>query len=317
MISTQTFITAVVLLLSFTWGVLQVKEPGSGVDKATQAQWTRIQAMNTCLLHGADLLEMRYAEYRALVAAQEPKQFTQWFRGFGMGSGQLIPRDNTPLSPCRRQYDLQEAPGVLLSSANDYVNAYDAARPEAEALELWLKDGYRPERLADITESFDRRIEQARALSIPFRQALEQPHLDVRQQQLKAIESRLGHDQHWYTLRFMVIARQTIDALDAMGDGGPLTATQLTAMRQSSATAWSEAEDSLRPLPRLRSANDKQPVWKIISQVGKDWLEGVELLDRHWSEGADAERLNQDLAEVRAAYDKLLAGYNAAAGPQY
>lgn len=317
MISTQTFITAVVLLLGFTWGVLQVKEPAPGVDKATQAHWTEIQAMNTCLLQGADLLETRYAEYRALAAPQEPKQSTRWFRGFGMGSGQFIPPKNEPWPPCRKQYNLQEAPDVLLSSANAYVSAYDAARPEAEVVERWLKHGYRPEDFVQITESFDRHIEQARALSIPFRQDLEQPHLGVRQQQLEAIAARLGHDQHWHTLRFMLLARQTINALDRIGDGGRLSAPQLTAMRQSLAASWKEAEDFLRPLPRLRSVDDKPPVWRIISPAGKDWLDRVERLDQHWSGGADAARLNQDLAEVRAAYDKLLAGYNATAGPQY
>jgi hypothetical protein len=62
MISTRAFITAVVILLTMAWLVQRVSSSET-VDKETLSYWGEVQAINTCLVEGADLLEQRYAGY--------------------------------------------------------------------------------------------------------------------------------------------------------------------------------------------------------------------------------------------------------------
>jgi hypothetical protein len=235
-----------------------------------------------------------------------------------MGSGDILPAQGVQPSPCKPWLHSKEP--ELNAQAKNYVKAYDRLRPDAVAIERWLGDRFNelptPE-LDRLGQAFSLNLQQVRAQAVPLRQALEQPQLQVREQQLAAIENRLGHDQHWHTLNFMILARQTINALDAMTEGAPLNPAQLLAMQHTLAARWVGAEAFIEPLPRLRSANGGQPVWAHISFAAKQWLAALERLQQHWASGADASELNQDLAAARAGYDELQSRYNTAVKAQY
>ncbi|MGN8273682.1 DUF3829 domain-containing protein [Pseudomonas sp. SMN5] len=317
MISTRAFFTAVVVLLTMSWMVLRLSAPD--LDRETLSRWSEVQDINTCLIDGAELLEERYVSYRTLVSQPREKwPFGWFFPGFGMGTGSLTrPQDAQP-SPCKPWLSHRD-PG-LSALARNYVQAYNRLRPDALAVEQWLAErpADRDDRgLETLDRTFTTHLQDVRAQAVPLRQALEQPQLQVRQEQLAAIEKRLGRDQHWYTLRFMIDARQTINALDAMTAGTPLTQKQLLAMQQTLAATWTDADSAVQALPRLRSANGGPPVWSKISLAAKEWIATLERLQRHWAARADAAQLNQDLAAAQAGYDELRRRYNAAVQGQY
>lgn len=319
MISNRAFAIAVIALLGLTWLVLQL-DARKSIDRETQARWLEVQQINNCLLNGAELLELRYAEYRALVAPSAQNNPYRYFSsGFGMGSGDIIPAKDARPSPCHRWFG-GGAPTSLQNLARNYVAAYDKLRPDAEAVERWLAQrpiDQDPLELAQLEQALNARLEEARAQAIPLRQALEQPQLAVREQQLASIEQRLGRDQHWYTLRFMILARETINALDAMTNGAELTPRQLLDLHQSLMTRWADANTFVQALPRLRSSNGNLPVWRVISPDAEEWLASLGRLQQHWAAGADAAQLNQDLATARAGYDALLRRYNGVVAYQY
>lgn len=315
MISTRAFITAVVVLLTMAWLVQRVSSSETVVDKTTLSYWAEVQAITTCLVEGADLLEQRYADYHALLTPPKDKWLPrQGFAGFGMGAGDLL-RTQAPCKPW-----LHSSEPELNAQAKHYVQAYDRLRPDALAIERWLGDRSNeppaPE-LDQLERAFNLNLQDLRTQAIPLRQALERPQLQVREQQLAAIETRLGHDQHWHTLRFMIFARETINALDAMTEGTPLSPEQLLTQQQALMASWKDAEALVQALPRLRSANGKQPVWTHIGFAAKEWLTALERLQQHWAAGADAGELNQDLAAARAGYDELQSRYNTAVQSQY
>ena len=318
MISNRAFAIAVIALLGLTWSVLQLEGPRN-IDQQTRSRWLVVQQINTCLLNGADLLEGRYTQYRELTApATEANPYRRLFPGFGMGSGDVTPAKDAPPSPCYRWF--YGEPGSLQYFAKNYVSAYDNLRPEAEAIERWLAmrtSDRDPSRFEPLDRALRSGLQEARAQSIPLRQALEQPQLQVRAEQLASIEQRLGHDQHWHTLRFMIHARETINALDAMTNGADLTPQQLLDFYRPLTTSWSDAEAFVQARPRLRSSEGNMPVWSSISLAAKEWLGAIERLQQHWTSGADATLLNQDLAAVRAGYDELQTRYNAAVALQY
>ncbi|UVL86451.1 YiiG family protein [Pseudomonas sp. B21-028] len=309
MISSRAFATAVLVSLGLSWLVKQI-DPVH-IDYGTRLRWQAVQQINTCLVDGADLLEQRYSVYHSLVA-QSQKNNEPWrgFAGFGMGSGDVIPPQGAQPSPCYRWFGGGD-PGSLQYLAKNYLGAYDNLRPSAEAAERWLATRV-PDRppFEPIERALNLRLQDARDQAIPLRQALEQPQILVRQEQLASIEERLGHDQHWYTLRFMIHARQTINALDAMANGASLTPQQLSSLHRSLANSWSDADAFVKARPRLRSANDGQPVWSQISLTAEQWLAALNRLQQHWVSGADAAELNQDLAAARAGYDELQSLYN-------
>jgi len=320
MISNRAFAIAVIALLGLSWLVLQL-DARNDIDRETRSRWLDVQQINACLVNGAELLELRYAKYRDLAAAlsTQSNPYRALFAGFGMGSGDVIPAKDARPSPCYRWFGGGE-PGGLQNLARNYVTAYDRLRPDAEAIERWLAlrpSDRDPNQLGQLEQALDVRLQDTRAQVVPLRQAFEQPQLSVREQQLASIEERLGRDQHWYTLRFMIRARQTINALDAMTNGEPLTPQQLLALQQSLATSWSDAETFVQALPRLRSSDGNLPVWNKIDLAGKEWLAALDRLQRHWTAGSDAAELNQDLAAVRAGYDELQSRYNAAVAKQY
>ncbi|BBP59809.1 DUF3829 domain-containing protein [Pseudomonas sp. St316] len=323
MISTRAFITAVVVLLTMTWLVQRLAGPTND-DKENRAHWAEVQEISTCLVDGAELLEQRYVDYRARQALPEEEWIRRMgFIGFGMGSGIdaeefIRPQGSSP-SPCKHGFSSGE-PGSLQALARNYIKAYDDLRPIAQTAELWLnnhRDQPQPGELEKLDRALTLHLQDARAQAIPLRQALEQPQLQVREQQLASIEKHQGQDQHWYTLRFMILARQTINALDTMTEDAPLTPQQLLDLHHSLATHWTDTEAFVQALPRLRSANDSPPVWNKISLAAKEWLAALERLQQHWASGDDAAELNQDLAAARAGYDELRMRYNAAVQLQY
>ncbi|MDU9025094.1 DUF3829 domain-containing protein [Pseudomonas corrugata] len=316
MISGRAFATAVLVLLGLSWLVQQI-DPVR-IDYGTRLRWQEVEQINTCLVEGADLLEQRYTDYRNLVAqSQETNVRWRSFAGFGMGSGDVITPKGAQPSPCYRWFGGGE-PGSLQYLAKNYLGAYDYLRPNAEAAERWLatRAQDRPP-FEPIGRALALHLQDARDQAIPLRQALEQPQILIREEQLASIEERLGHDQHWYTLRFMISARQTINALDAMSNGASLTPQQLLNLHQSLATRWADADNFVRALPRLRSADGGPPVWSKISLTGEEWLASLNRLQQHWASGADAAELNQDLAAARAGYDELQSRYNLAVAKQY
>ncbi len=134
MISTRAFITAVVVLLTMAWLVQRVSSSET-VDKATLSSWTDIQAINTCLVEGAELLEQRYADYHAVLAPSKDVWPTwRGFVGFGMGSDDIL-RTQAPCKPWFHSDDPD-----LNTQAKNYVKAYDRLRPDALAIERWLGD---------------------------------------------------------------------------------------------------------------------------------------------------------------------------------
>ncbi|UZE21546.1 YiiG family protein [Pseudomonas sp. B21-056] len=315
MISSRAFATAVIVLLSLGWLVKQI-DPAH-IDNETRSRWLEVQQINTCLVDGADLLEQRYTDYRNLVAqSRENNSFWRSFVGFGMGSANINPPKAVQPSPCYPWFGGE--PGSLQYLAKNYLRAYDNLRPKAEAAERWFATRAQDQPPFDpIGRTLELQLQGTRDQAIPLRQALEHPQILVREEQLASIEERLGHDQHWYTLRFMIRARQTINALDAMTNGASLTPQQLFAMHQSLATHWSDADNFVRALPRLRSANGGPPVWSKISLTAEEWLAALDRLQQHWASGADAAELNQDLAAARAGYDELQSRYNLAVAKQY
>lgn len=317
MITTRTFGAAVVVLLLMMALVKRVSEPPSLYGGDARLHWAQVQVLNGCLVNGADLLEQRYAQYRALIAQRETEPLTYKFLKFGMGSGELIPATGAAVSPCRARGDYLDELAVAQTKANDYVITYAALRPAAEQSERLFGSTPSSEFNPEVDEQLRRLIDQARVQSIPFREALEQPQLMVRAQQLQTIEANMGHDQHWHTLRFMLLARHTINALDAMGSGASLTPRQLLAMQQSLDNTRLEADVFVKALPRLRAKDDRPPIWSVTTALAKDWLGQLDRLQQHWAAGAGVTELNKDLADARAGYDLLLTTYNTAVGDKY
>ncbi len=317
MITTRTFGAAVVVLVLMMTLVKRVSEPPKLFGNYASLQWATVQVLNGCLVNGADLLEQRYAEYRALIAKRETDPLAFKFLEFGMGSGEPIPPKGAAASPCNTGGVYHDELAEAQTTANDYAKTYAALRPVAEQAERLFRPGLDNEFSPEVNEQLRRLIDQTRIQSIPFRQALEQPQLVVRAQQLQTIEASKGHDQHWHTLRFMLLARQTINALDAMASGASLTPLQLLAMQQSLDNTRLEADAFVKALPRLRAKGDKPPIWSVTTASAKDWLDQLARLQQHWAAGADAPELNKDLADARAGYDLLLTTYNAAVGSDY
>lgn len=317
MISARTLITAVITFFVTVLLTPRINSLEEAVDKPTHEYWVEVQAMNRCLIDGAERFEQRYAEYRTHLDL--PAERRPGFAGFDMGSAKVIAIRSVIPSPCNPDFSNKKVPDSLLVLATQYVKAYDRMRPTVQAMERWLVVQIQPDaaQREQLDQTLKPQLQSARELVVPFRQSFEYTQLLVREQQLASIERRNGHDQHWHTLRFMLLSRKIINALDAMADGQPLTPKELLTMSQPLATAWQEADMFMQGMTRLRSANGGQPLWNQISLSGKNWLDDLEGLQKHWTSGADASELNLDLAAARASYDTLRLRYNEAEAHQY
>ncbi|RMO94900.1 hypothetical protein ALQ33_04390 [Pseudomonas syringae pv. philadelphi] len=121
---------------------------------------------------------------------------------------------------------------------------------------------------ADIAQG----MQELKAHSLVVRTRFEEPQLLVRSEQLAAIEYRLGHDQHWHMLNFMILARQTINYLDQTTENAHLSPEKLEALHSQLAGAWLDAERYFEKMPNLKSANQKRPVWAVIRAPAQAWI---------------------------------------------
>ena len=316
MISSRTFVTAVVVLVLMMTLVRRIKDAPEVVDQLPDVRWSEISDMNHCVVKGADLLEQRWAEFSKNFTRPVTDPTAAGYIVHVLASNLLTLPKGTFASPCKTGYTYGFPLGWQ-TLTNSYAKAYYELRPATERVDSASRPGSEEGAPAQAYEQLRQHIDELRARSIPLRKALEQPQIVARTQQLSTIEARAGHDQHWHTLRFMILARRTIDALDGIGDGVALTPSRLLELQQSLNSSQTEAEAFFAALPRLTAKDNKPAIWRATRAPAQEWLGHLNSLQQHWAEGAKAAELNKDLVEVRAGYDRLLTAYNAAVGDAY
>ncbi|WP_122314713.1 DUF3829 domain-containing protein [Pseudomonas cichorii] len=163
----------------------------------------------------------------------------------------------------------------------------------------------------------EKAIEELQERAIPFNQALESPMLELRANQLEKIEERLGRDQHWHTLNFMLMARQGIDQLTELAGNKRLTPDQVQALHHSLLATWNDAENHFKSLPRLTSAEGGKPVWTGIREPAKAWIDTLATLQQHWTAQAAPSQLSSDFEAMGQGYDRVWMRYNLAVRNQY
>ncbi|RMQ49554.1 hypothetical protein ALQ04_03504 [Pseudomonas cichorii] len=141
--------------------------------------------------------------------------------------------------------------------------------------------------------------------------------LELRANQLEKIEERLGRDQHWHTLNFMLMARQGIDQLTELAGNKRLTPDQVQALHHSLLATWNDAENHFKSLPRLTSAEGGKPVWTGIREPAKAWIDTLATLQQHWTAQAAPSQLSSDFEAMGQGYDRVWMRYNLAVRNQY
>ncbi|GFM79382.1 hypothetical protein PSCICN_00740 [Pseudomonas cichorii] len=316
MISSRAFVVAVCVFLGIAW-LHQILVPSR---EKPEYETTRLLNMNKCLAYSDTLLRIRYHFYQTRyddVIARNPSP-SRTFSGFGMGSGEKYPASGTP-SPCSFHVSGGHKWNSLVEiAAYDYIQAYDNLRPEARKVEQLYVERYPEIPVArQLNELITQRMDELYERAPAFNQALEQPMLQLRSKQLKQIEQRLGRDQHWHTLNFMLMARRAINQLDEQAGSQRLTPEQVQALHRSLLAAWTDAEHYFKTLPRLTSAGGGKPVWREISEPAKIWIDALATLQQHWTARAEPEQLSNDFIAVDNGYDRMWTLYNLAAFGKY
>ncbi|MBX8515459.1 DUF3829 domain-containing protein [Pseudomonas cichorii] len=312
MISTRAFVVAVCVFLGIAW-LHQTLVPSRAKP---EYESSRLLNMNKCLAYSDTLLRIRYHFYQTRyddVIARNPSP-SRTFSGFGMGTGEKY-----SASPCSFYVSsLYEGSSPLDIATHDYVQAYDNLRPEARKVEQLYVERYPEIPIArQLNELITQRMDELYERAPAFNQALEQPMLQLRSNQLETIEQRLGRDQHWHTLNFMLVARQAINQLDEQAGSQRLTPEQVQALHSSLLAAWTDAEDYFKTLPRLTAVGGGKPVWREISEPAKTWIDALATLQQHWTARAEPEQLSNDFIAVDNGYDRMWTLYNLAAFGKY
>ncbi|QDD90648.1 DUF3829 domain-containing protein [Pseudomonas oryzihabitans] len=318
MISTRTFLVAVGLFLGV---ILLLKGMVKPLEMSYATAGT--ERSGPCLAYMDTTFKDRLAKYQKLsrqVIEQGPVSRTAiYFPGFDMGSAHISPNSGQHLSACLRFFylDSDQVPtNSLEATGRAYIAAFDALRPEAEAIEAFYVQrapDIDVSRARQLDAAFEQRLRTLQQAEIPFRRAFEKAQLQLREQQLAQIEQRFGHDQHWYTLKFMLLARSAMDQVDE----GTITATELAMMQDELQHIWQAAHIYHQAYPHLSSVGGSQAVWLDIEPLSQRWLEHLGNLQQQWSAKAKPVQLDMDLHIVQQDYDQLLAQYNAKVGSRY
>ncbi|RMV48314.1 hypothetical protein ALP10_100352 [Pseudomonas syringae pv. helianthi] len=320
MISNRAFIAAICVFAAIVWAHHRLTSTHR-VSTDTIADTSMIRDAAACLVFDDALLLERYADYRkhyqALVDGKQG--MLPFIQSFAMGGSSRSTAINERLA-CRIRYSQLFYPksDPLVIAVTEYSETLNALRDKTFDAET-LYNQPRPdiERARQLDADIAGDIQQLQQRSLAVRKRFEEPQFLARSEQLAAIDYRLGHDQHWHTLNFMILARQTINYLNQNADNVHLNPDGLQALRTELADAWQDAEHYFKNMPNLKSANGKRPVWFVIKTPAQDWLSALDTLQRQWAAHADVDQLNKSLLTVEQRYDQLLRQYNASVLGQY
>lgn len=319
MISNRAFIAAICVFAAVVWAHHRL----TGTHRISTdpiADTSMMRDAAACLVFDDTLLLERYADYRehyqALVDGRQG--MLPFIQSFAMGANSnSIALDKSLACSIRYPQLLYPKSDPLVIAVIEYSEALNALRDKTFDAET-LYNQPRPdiERARQLDADITQGIQQLQQRSLAVRKRFEEPQFLVRSEQLAAIDYRLGHDQHWHTLNFMILARQTINYLDQTGNNA-LSPDGLKALQSSLSAAWMEAEGYFAKMPNLKSANRKRPVWTVIRSPAQAWISTLNTLQQHWVAHAGVDQLNKDLLVIEQHYDHLLMQYNASVSGQY
>ncbi|RMT54971.1 hypothetical protein ALP47_100610 [Pseudomonas savastanoi] len=320
MISNRAFIAAICVFATIVWAHHRLTSTHR-IPRDTIADTSMMRDAAACLVFDDALLLERYADYRkhyqALIDGSEG--VGPFIQSFAMGESSRSIAINKSLA-CRIRYPqlLYPKSDPLVIAVTEYSETLDALREktfDAEALYNQPRPDIKLARQldADITQG----IQQLQQRSLAVRKRFEEPQFLARSEQLAAIDDRLGHDQHWHTLNFMILARQTINYLNQNADNARPNPDALEALHTELVNAWLDAERYFKNMPNLKSAYGKRPIWLVIKTPAQNWLSALDTLQRQWAAHADVDQLNKSLLTVEQQYDQLLKQYNASVLGQY
>lgn len=321
MINSSSWVVAVFVFLGITITEQMIEDSHPRPREESHARTLTLLDMNHCLIYGDAVLHEQYGSYRShflRLIAGDPHPFGT-FAGFGMDRGVLEPAHSNGVPPCSPYLShLGHSAGTLDAAADAYVAAYEQLRPDAREIEA-TADQLHPDQLHvhQVDHALALDIERINQRTLAFHAAFEAPQLLLRTSQLELIAQRLGHDQHWHTLNFMLRARVAIDQLDSQADNRQLQREQLQQTHRALLTAWSDADSYIKTLPQLRSAHGGVPVWTIISKPAQAWVDALDALYQDWTANAEPGRMHADFELIDQRYDLLVARYNAVVGNQY
>ncbi|WP_024697932.1 YiiG family protein [Pseudomonas avellanae] len=320
MISNRAFITAICVFAAIAWAQHKLANTHR-VSTDSIADTSMMKDATACLVFDDTLLLERYADYRkhyqALVDGSQG--MLPFIQSFALGGNSRAVAMNESLA-CSISYPqlLYPKSDPLVIAVIKYSETLDTLRDrtfDAEALYNQPRPDIERARQLDADLAQDMHQLQQRSLAV--RKHFEEPQFLARSEQLAAIDYRLGHDQHWHTLNFMLLARQTINYLNRSEANARLSPDDLKALYAELVDAWLDAERYFNTMPNLKSANRKRPVWTVIKAPAHTWLATLDTLQQRWAAHADVDQLNKQLRAVEQGYDQLLMRYNASVSGQY
>ncbi|MGY2224324.1 DUF3829 domain-containing protein [Pseudomonas gingeri] len=188
------------------------------------------------------------------------------------------------------------------SAFNDVLMRHQALQrysPASALLAMKFHDKY-----------YDGKIEAFLAASDTLRPELEALDLDLRPRQLEQLEQRLGRDQHWYLLNYMIQARQTVNRLDEAAASRQLDLPSLGAASEALRQARQAGETYRDSLPANRRRGPVHDLWALLEQPAQHYQSALEQLAADWRNHAEPRVLSDDFWNVTHRYDVLLALYN-------
>ncbi|AHG41197.1 hypothetical protein N018_13680 [Pseudomonas syringae CC1557] len=320
MISNRAFAAAICVFVVIVWAHHRLTNT-SRVPTGPIADTSIVREAAACLVFEETILPERYADYRKhyQILVDGTQSQLPFIRSFAMG-GRSSSSANYERPSCHILYPqlFNDNSDPLVDAVTGYNDTFNTLRDKTVEAETLYNQPHPDIELAQqLDADIAQGMQELKQRGLVIRKLFEEPQFLARNEQLAAIEYRLGHDQHWHTLNFMILARQTINYLDQTGENARLSPDELKALHGKLADALKDAERYFEKMPNLKSANQKHPVWTVIKDPAQAWLLTLETLQQHWAHHADVEQLNKDLLEAEQHYDQLVSRYNATVRGQY
>ncbi|NWA02410.1 DUF3829 domain-containing protein [Pseudomonas gingeri] len=188
------------------------------------------------------------------------------------------------------------------SAFNDVLMRHEALQrysPASALLAMKFHDTY-----------YNGKIEAFLAASDTLRPQLESLDLALRPRQLEQLEQRLGRDQHWYLLNYMIQARETVKRLDEAATRRQLDLPLLGAASEALRQARQAGETYRDSLPANHRRGPVHDLWALLEQPAQRYQAALEQLATDWRNRAEPQVLSDDFWNVTHRYDVLLALYN-------
>jgi hypothetical protein len=155
-------------------------------------------------------------------------------------------------------------------------------------------------------------IAKLESVSDNIHTAVEREVNGIRDRELAAVEAHEGKRFEWHTLHYMIEARKTLDAIEAMAGSRTLSPDKLgnaiaplqVAFDDAAAYAAAHA-DEMKP-----NSSGRVPGWAWIDRSASSYLKQVKDLRRNLEEKASQANMKNNFESIVNSYNSLVDGYN-------